>query len=87
MKMTLADTPGGKEFIARCVAAVEEMALSFVGEPDDRVAASLEVCRQNLTQQLAAEIGAENAAAVADAMVKAVMGQKAYLESLQAGQA
>ena len=55
-KTTLGNAPGGQEFIERCTAAIRDMALAFVGEPDAKVIAHLEHGRKSFTSELAEEI-------------------------------
>lgn len=58
-KMRLADIAGGPEFIERCIDAIRDMALAFVGEPDTSVLAHLEHKRKSFAAELADEIGTE----------------------------
>ena len=79
--------PEVARFVERCVKAAADMALAFMGEPDAKVHAHLEQGRESLTTKLAAELGAETAAAIVDALIKAVLAQKHELEAKGAGNA
>ena len=78
----LNDLPGGPAFVNRCVAVIADMALAFAGEPDDRVLAHLHGTKKHFEDELATQLGAENAAAVVDAMISATMARKHELESV-----
>lgn len=86
--MMLKDEDGGAEFINSCIEVASDLALGFVGEPDERVRIHLE---QTVGKGLAARIeehfGAETAVAIAEALIKAVMGHKHELEAKGAGSA
>jgi hypothetical protein len=79
--MMLRDAPDGAEFIDRCVAAAADMALAFVGEPIDTVMRRLNQTHENLRRDLTPQFGPEVAHQVADAFVRAVIGQKAQLDA------
>jgi hypothetical protein len=81
----LKDAPGAADFIDRCVAAAADMALAFVGEPNDKVMVCLNQTRANLQRDLAPQLGAEIAEAVAQAFTKAVLAQKAEIEAIAPG--
>jgi hypothetical protein len=78
-EVLLRDAPGGPEFTQRLADQVRDLSLFFAGEPDDRVQPVLERMRENLTRDLAAAIGAEAAAELADAFATAVRGRRAEL--------
>jgi hypothetical protein len=75
------------EFIQRSVAAAADLALLFVGEPEEKMLAALSQTRQNLARELSEAFGVEAAASFADAFVAAVAGHRREIEpagSLQA---
>ena len=61
------------EFAERCVAAAADLALYFVGAPDEQMLASLHQTRTNLETELAETFGAEVATAIAEAFVATVI--------------
>ncbi len=67
--------------VDRCTEALDKLAHFFVGEPDDRVRARLELTRDNLERELSPTLGSEGAAAFALACVTAVMDRKHQLEA------
>jgi 7-keto-8-aminopelargonate synthetase-like enzyme len=69
------------EFIDRCVAAAADLALYFVGAPDEQMLAFLHQTRTNLEAELAETFGADGAALMAQAFVAAVIGHKRELEA------
>jgi hypothetical protein len=79
--MMLKDMPGGQQFIDACLAAISDVALAFVGEPDDRVLASLEEMKENLACGWAENLGPDVAAKIADAFVGTIRGEKHRLEA------
>jgi hypothetical protein len=81
----LKDAPGGPEFIERSTKAAADIALAFVGEPDEKVRAALEQSRTRLQAELAPQIGAEAAEQVAGALVTAVVSRKAELDAAREG--
>jgi hypothetical protein len=68
-------------FIERIVSAAADLALAFAGEPTDKVMACLNETRENLKRDLAPQLGAEIAEAIAGAFTKAVLAQKAEIEA------
>jgi hypothetical protein len=86
-KIALGRTPAGQVFIRRVLAAIADMALAFAGEPDEKVRAHLEQGREDFTAKLAEQLGVETAAAIVDAMFKAVIGRKRELEAKGGGNA
>jgi hypothetical protein len=82
MQISLKDAEGGPEFIDRCTRAVEDMALAFAGEPDERVIEHLNATKQKFESELAAVIGIEAAARIVSKMISAILGEKRRLESL-----
>lgn len=80
-KIMLIDVPGGPEFIERCVAAIRDAALAFVGEPDDRVIAHLQSLRADFECELAEHVGSSAAVSFVDTFIAAVMGHKRDLEA------
>jgi hypothetical protein len=84
MKMLLRDAPGAREFINNAIDAAETIAITMVGQPDEKVLAHLEITRADLARDLALEIGAETAAEFADIFCRAVMGEKREREALAA---
>jgi hypothetical protein len=82
MRVLLKDSPRGPEFIGACLNAAADMALAFVGEPDEKVCAHLEATlMKTLPAQLEKHFDAETSALITQAMVKAILGQKHELES------
>jgi hypothetical protein len=61
------------EFAERCAAAAADLALFFVGAPDEQMLASLHQTRTNLETELSETFGAEVAAAIAQAFVATVI--------------
>ena len=70
-----------QEFIDRCVAAAADLALFFVGAPDEQMLASLRQTRTNLETELSETFGAEVAAAIAEAFVATVIHHRRELEA------
>ena len=68
------------QFIERCVAAAADLALYFVGAPDEQMLASLQQTRTNLETELTEMFGAEVATIVAQAFVSAVVGHRREIE-------
>lgn len=62
--------------------AAADMGLAFAGEPDARVMAHLKPWRAELEPKLAAEFGADVAAAIVDQVIKVMLERKHYLERL-----
>jgi hypothetical protein len=70
------------------VSAAADMALAFVGEPDERDRAHLaHGIGKTLAEKLAEHLGAEAAAAFTEALIAAVMRPKHELESKGGGSA
>ena len=69
------------EFVQRCVAAAADLALFFVGAPEEKMLASLHQTRINLEADLAETFGADVAAAIAEAFVAAVIGHRREIEA------
>jgi uncharacterized protein (DUF2267 family) len=74
------DMRGGTEFIDRLVAAAANLALVFASAPEELMRAELDQMRETLTRELTAALGAEAAHRIADAFVRAVIGQEAEIE-------
>jgi hypothetical protein len=70
-----------QEFIDRCVTAAADLALYFVGAPDEQMLASLHQTRANLETDLAETFGAEVATAIAEAFVATVIRRRRELEA------
>lgn len=79
--ITLKDAPVGAEFVMRATEAAADLALFFVGEPDDKMEAALEQTRENLARNLAETLGAKNAERFASAFVSTVAGHRAKIEA------
>jgi hypothetical protein len=77
------DTPA--EFVTRCVDAAADLALLFVGEPEEKMLATLQQTRANLEAELSESFGPDMAAAVAQAFVKAVIGRRREIEAAAGG--
>jgi 7-keto-8-aminopelargonate synthetase-like enzyme len=69
------------EFVERCVAAAADLALFFVGAPENEMLVSLHEVRANLEAELAEAFGAEVAALMAQAFVAAVVGRRREIEA------
>jgi 7-keto-8-aminopelargonate synthetase-like enzyme len=69
------------EFAERCAAAAADLALYFVGAPDEQMLASLHQTRTNLEADLAETFGADVAAAIAQAFCAAVIGHRREIEA------
>ncbi|SIO50142.1 hypothetical protein SAMN05443247_06644 [Bradyrhizobium erythrophlei] len=69
------------EFVQRCVAAANELALLYVGEPEEKMLAALHQARANLEAKLAELFGPDVAAMMAEAFVAAVIGRKREIEA------
>jgi hypothetical protein len=80
VKIKLGDAPGAADLVARLVAATSDMALAFVGEPDEKVRAHLERRRDGFERKLAEEIGAGTAREIVPVLFGAVLAEKARLE-------
>ena len=72
------------EFAERCVAAAADLALFFVGAPDEQMFASLHQTRTNLETELSETFGADVAAAIAAAFVATVIRHRRELEAASA---
>jgi hypothetical protein len=68
-------------FINRSVAAAADLALFFVGTPDEAMMESLRDVRSNLETQLSEKLGADVAALFAQAFVVAVVGHRGKIEA------
>ena len=87
--MPLGEIPGAEKFIESLVSSAADMALAFVGEPDEKVRAHLE---QTLGKTLSAKLaekglGLDTAAAMTEALIGAVIGHKHELEAKGGGNA
>jgi hypothetical protein len=69
------------DFIDRSVAAAADLALFFVGVPENEMLLSLYHVRANLEVELAEAFGPEVAALVAQAFVAAVVGRCREIEA------
>jgi hypothetical protein len=69
------------EFAERCTAAAADMALFFVGAPEEKMLASLHQTRINLEADLAETFGADVAAAIAEAFVATVVRHRREIEA------
>lgn len=81
MTVPLAETPDGPEFIDRCVAAAADLALFFIGRPEEEMLVSLHQVRTNLEAQLAETFGPEVARLFAQAFVAAVAGHRREIDA------
>jgi hypothetical protein len=79
-KTLLKDAPGGERLISRLRDQAADLALFFVGEPDDKVRAHLNQTRANLERDLADTLGAKVAGQIAEGFCAAVMGRKREIE-------
>jgi hypothetical protein len=89
MTIMLKDAPGGEQLIGRLRDEAASLALFFLNEPEEKMLAALERTRNNLEAEIATILGAELAAAIAEAFVGAVAGHRRELESMtgKSGQA
>jgi hypothetical protein len=71
----------GEQLIGRLRDEAASLALFFLNEPEEMLAA-LERTRNNLEAEIATILGAELAAAIAEAFVGAVAGHRRELESM-----
>jgi K+-sensing histidine kinase KdpD len=69
------------EFAERCAAAAADLALFFVGAPDEQMLASLQQTRINLETELSETFGAEVATAIAQAFVATVIRHRREIEA------
>ncbi len=81
MTIALADAPGGPELINRLRDVAADLALFFVGEPEEKMLSALEQTRSNLEAEIAPILGAETAAAIAAAFTGAVIGHRREIEA------
>ena len=79
----------GEQLIGRLRDEAASLALFFLNEPEGKMLAALERTRNNLEAEIATILGAELAAAIAEAFVGAVAGHRRELESMtgKSGQA
>jgi hypothetical protein len=66
-------------FVKRVTGSIEDMAMFFVNEPEEKVLAALSQTRENLTAELAETFGAEVAAQFAAKFVETVIGRRREL--------
>ena len=85
-KVLLRDAPGGPELINRLRDEAANLALFFVGEPEEKMLAALEQTRRNLEAEIAPILGAEMAAEIATGFVGAVVGRRREIEAAGAMQ-
>src|SRR5258706_11916820 len=78
-ELMLQDKPSA--FVSSFVAAAADLALLFVGEPEEKMLATLHQTRANLETQLAEQFGPDIFAQIAAAFVKAVIGRKAEIDA------
>jgi 7-keto-8-aminopelargonate synthetase-like enzyme len=70
-----------QDFIDRSVAAAAELALFFVGQPEEEMLVSLHQVRTNLEAQLAETFGPEAATLFAQAFVATVAGHRREIDA------
>jgi hypothetical protein len=70
------------EFVERSVTAAADLALFYVGIPDDAMTQSLDEVRSNLTASLAEPFGPDIATAIAREFVKAVASRRREIEEV-----
>jgi hypothetical protein len=80
-RVKLGDTLEGREFVRRLRDQATNLALFFVGEPEEKMLAALEQTRRNLEAEIATILGADQAAVIADGFVGAVVGHRRELEA------
>jgi hypothetical protein len=85
MKFRLGDAPDGAEFVSTLVATASDMGLAFAGYPDDAVRDHLDRALVNMEIGIADELGPTAAAEIMVMLKRAVMAQKAELETLAIG--
>jgi hypothetical protein len=81
-RIPLGSTPEGRAFVRRLRDEATELALFFTGQPREKMMAALEQTRCNLEAEFAQILGAEMAAVIATAFVRAVVDQRRELEAL-----
>jgi hypothetical protein len=69
------------EFVDRSVAAAADLALFFVGQPEEKMLATLRQTRANLEAELSELWGADVAALYAEAFVAAVARHRREIEA------
>jgi ABC-type cobalamin transport system permease subunit len=72
---------GRPEFVGRLCDQAANLALFFVGEPEEKMLAALEQTRRNIEAEIAPILGAEMAAAIATGFVGAVVGHRREIEA------
>ena len=80
MSKILRDARGGQAFIERCTAAAADLALFFVGQPEEKMIQSLHEVRANLETDLAETFSADIAGMIAAAFVDAVVCRRREIE-------
>jgi hypothetical protein len=81
-RISLGDTLEGRAFVRRLRDEATNLALFFVGEPEEKMLAALEQTRRNLEAEIAPILGAEMAAVIATAFVRAVVAWRREIEAL-----
>ena len=77
----LRDAPGGPAFIERCTTAAADLALFFVGQPEDKMMVALYQTQADIEADLAGTFGADVAGAIAAAFVDAVVCRRREIEA------
>jgi hypothetical protein len=68
-------------FVKRVTGSIEDLAMFFVNEPEEKMLAALSEARENLAAELAETFGAEGAVLFADRFVATVIGRRRELLS------
>jgi hypothetical protein len=68
-------------FVKRVTGSIEDLAMFFVNEPEEKMLAALSETRENLASELAKTFGAEGAALFAAKFVETVIGRRRELLS------
>jgi hypothetical protein len=80
-RIKLGDTLEGRAFVNRLRDEAANLALFFVGEPEEKMLAALEHTRCNLQTEITPILGAERAAVIATGFVRAVVGCRREIEA------
>jgi hypothetical protein len=80
-RIPLGDTVEGRAFVRRLRDEATNLALFFVGEPEEKMMAALERAGRNLEAEFATILGAERGAEIAKAFVGAVVAIRRELEA------
>ena len=80
-RIALGDTLEGRAFVRRLRDEATNLALFFVGEPEEKMLAALERTRRNLQTEITPILGAEMAAVIAEGFVRSVVDYRCEIEA------